>query len=207
MSPRIHRMHCSKWRAAKRWWRGDHLRGSRSGTNHVYAESLIAADRLGPAFRRGLVESDVPLGRLWIEQKLERQRVSGNALRHGRESSGRLRVRAIELPGSNVPRAFRRPPCDRDYRALSAHLRASGLTARSGRRVTGFQNGRSVYCFWPFVGGAVGPGRVGPERGGSSTSDAKGARCRFLMMLRGRFGLSGPGPGPSLGLKIAAPDS
>jgi chorismate-pyruvate lyase len=47
------------------------LRGSRSGTNYVYAESLIAADRLGPAFRHGLVESDVPLGRLWIEQKLE----------------------------------------------------------------------------------------------------------------------------------------
>ena len=47
------------------------LRGSHSGTNYVYAESLIAADRLGPEFRRGLVESDVPLGRLWIEQKLE----------------------------------------------------------------------------------------------------------------------------------------
>jgi chorismate-pyruvate lyase len=47
------------------------LRGSRSGTNYVYAESLIAADRLTPAFRRGLVESDVPLGRLWIDQKLE----------------------------------------------------------------------------------------------------------------------------------------
>src|SRR5262245_53884621 len=47
------------------------LRGSRTGTNYVYAESLIAADRLGPEFRHGLVESDVPLGRLWIERKLE----------------------------------------------------------------------------------------------------------------------------------------
>jgi chorismate-pyruvate lyase len=47
------------------------LRGSRSRTNYVYAESLIAADRLGPEFRRGLVESDIPLGRLWIEQRLE----------------------------------------------------------------------------------------------------------------------------------------
>src|SRR5262245_8679314 len=47
------------------------LRGSRSGTNYVYAESLIAADRLDPEFRRSLVERDVPLGRLWIEQKLE----------------------------------------------------------------------------------------------------------------------------------------
>lgn len=47
------------------------LRGSQSGKNYVYANSLIAADRLGPEFRRGLVESNVPLGRLWIEQRLE----------------------------------------------------------------------------------------------------------------------------------------
>jgi len=47
------------------------LRGTRSGTNYVYAESLIAVDRLGAAFQEGLVESNIPLGRLWIEQKLE----------------------------------------------------------------------------------------------------------------------------------------
>ena len=47
------------------------LRGGQSGTHYVYAESVIAADRLSPAFRKGLVESDLPVGRLWIEHKLE----------------------------------------------------------------------------------------------------------------------------------------
>ena len=47
------------------------LRGGQSGTQYVYAESVIAADRLSPAFRKGLLESDLPVGRLWIEHKLE----------------------------------------------------------------------------------------------------------------------------------------
>ena len=47
------------------------LRGERSHRNYVYAESLIAIDRLEPAFRQDLVESNVPLGRLWLEHKLE----------------------------------------------------------------------------------------------------------------------------------------
>jgi len=47
------------------------LRGERSRKNYVYAESLIGIDRLGPGFRQGLVESNMPLGRLLLEHQLE----------------------------------------------------------------------------------------------------------------------------------------
>lgn len=47
------------------------LRGEESGTNYAYAESLIAVDRLGSSFRDELLESNTPLGRLWLKYKLE----------------------------------------------------------------------------------------------------------------------------------------
>src|SRR5271157_1888940 len=47
------------------------LRGEASGRNYAYAESLIAVDRLGPTFRNELLESNTPLGRLWLQYKLE----------------------------------------------------------------------------------------------------------------------------------------
>ena len=51
--------------------RGVLLRGERSRRNYVYAKSLIAIDRLQPAFRQDLLEANIPLGRLWLEHKLE----------------------------------------------------------------------------------------------------------------------------------------
>jgi len=47
------------------------LRGEASGRNYAYAESLIAVDRLGPTFGDELLESNTPLGRLWLQYKLE----------------------------------------------------------------------------------------------------------------------------------------
>jgi chorismate-pyruvate lyase len=47
------------------------LQGEESRRNYAYAESLIAVDRLAPSFRDALLTSDTPLGRLWLEQKLE----------------------------------------------------------------------------------------------------------------------------------------
>jgi chorismate-pyruvate lyase len=47
------------------------LRGAATGRNYVYAESLIAVSRMGPAFCRLLFDSDTPLGQLWLDQKLE----------------------------------------------------------------------------------------------------------------------------------------
>ncbi len=47
------------------------LQGSRTGTNYVYAESVIALDRLPPRFDDELVRSNTPLGQLWLEHRLE----------------------------------------------------------------------------------------------------------------------------------------
>jgi chorismate-pyruvate lyase len=47
------------------------LLGSRSGRAYVYAESLLAVDRLPPRFEQRLIESSTPLGRLWAEYKIE----------------------------------------------------------------------------------------------------------------------------------------
>lgn len=47
------------------------LRGTRSGQVYVYAESLLLADRLEPQFRAELMESEIPLGRLWHKFRLE----------------------------------------------------------------------------------------------------------------------------------------
>ena len=47
------------------------LRGARSGRKYVYAESLLLPERLSPQFRDELIESDIPLGRLWHKHRLE----------------------------------------------------------------------------------------------------------------------------------------
>jgi chorismate-pyruvate lyase len=47
------------------------LQGVRSCRNYVYAESLIAVDRLGQSFRDELLDSGIPLGRLWLDHRLE----------------------------------------------------------------------------------------------------------------------------------------
>lgn len=47
------------------------LQGEESLRNYAYAESLIAVDRLAPSFRDELLRSATPLGRLWLEHKLE----------------------------------------------------------------------------------------------------------------------------------------
>jgi chorismate-pyruvate lyase len=47
------------------------LRGARSGSLHVYAESLILVDRLAPSFQTELLETNIPLGRLWRSHRLE----------------------------------------------------------------------------------------------------------------------------------------
>jgi chorismate-pyruvate lyase len=47
------------------------LQGETSGRNYAYAESVIAFERLNPAFRDELLNSDIPLGRLWLTHKLE----------------------------------------------------------------------------------------------------------------------------------------
>jgi chorismate-pyruvate lyase len=47
------------------------LQGERTGTDYVYADSMIAFDRLDIRFQQGLLNSDTPIGRLWRENRLE----------------------------------------------------------------------------------------------------------------------------------------
>jgi chorismate-pyruvate lyase len=47
------------------------LYGETSGRAYVYAESILALDRLPPRFREELMHSDTPMGRLWSEHKME----------------------------------------------------------------------------------------------------------------------------------------
>lgn len=47
------------------------LRGARSGRIFVHAESLVLVGRLEPAFQTELLETNVPLGRLWRRHRLE----------------------------------------------------------------------------------------------------------------------------------------
>lgn len=47
------------------------LCGARSGTRYVYARSFVFVDRLDPSFRTELLDTDIPLGRLWRHRRLE----------------------------------------------------------------------------------------------------------------------------------------
>jgi chorismate-pyruvate lyase len=59
------------------------LQGFRTGRNYIYAESEIVLDRLPPGLREGLLETDEPIGRLLIRERIETFREllrSGHAL-------------------------------------------------------------------------------------------------------------------------------
>lgn len=47
------------------------LRGKISHSNWIYAESLIVPDRLDEVFRERLINSQEPMGRLWLERRIE----------------------------------------------------------------------------------------------------------------------------------------
>ena len=58
------------------------LKGERSGRTYVYAESRLAVDRLPERFREELLGSNVPMGRLWLEHRLETWKELLGAWRH-----------------------------------------------------------------------------------------------------------------------------
>lgn len=47
------------------------LRGTISQSNWIYAESFIVPDRLDEVFRERLIKSQEPMGRLWLERRIE----------------------------------------------------------------------------------------------------------------------------------------
>ncbi|MDM8545720.1 chorismate--pyruvate lyase family protein [Candidatus Venteria ishoeyi] len=55
--------------------------------NWLYAESIIVPARLGEQFRRQLLESNIPIGKLWVAHKLETFKES---IVSAREPAGKL---------------------------------------------------------------------------------------------------------------------
>lgn len=47
------------------------LQGMTSGINFVYAESIIVVNELEDSMKDGLLRSKTPIGRLWLEHKME----------------------------------------------------------------------------------------------------------------------------------------
>jgi chorismate-pyruvate lyase len=47
------------------------LQGKISRKNFIYAESVLVPERLEPKFRDELLKSKIPMGRLWLEYKIE----------------------------------------------------------------------------------------------------------------------------------------
>jgi chorismate-pyruvate lyase len=80
------------------------LRGEASRTNYVFAESLIALDRLDPEFRTGLENTTNPIGRLWTEHRLETWK---EILRVWRCPEGALREHFGDSPGGLLARCYR----------------------------------------------------------------------------------------------------
>lgn len=47
------------------------LRGKISRKNYLYAESIIVLDRLEDSFRNELINTKTPIGKLWLEKRVE----------------------------------------------------------------------------------------------------------------------------------------
>jgi chorismate-pyruvate lyase len=47
------------------------LRGRISRRNFIYAESIVAPERLDESFRKELLETKTPIGKIWLEQRVE----------------------------------------------------------------------------------------------------------------------------------------
>lgn len=61
------------------------LEGARSARNLLYAESLIVPDRIPPRVNEGLLSTDIPIGRLLAQNRVETFR---EVLRYGEENAG-----------------------------------------------------------------------------------------------------------------------
>jgi len=88
------------------------LQGERTGANYVYAESVIAIDRIEPPLRHGLLASDEPIGRIWQAHRLEtfkeilwlEREPAGRRSRYFRADPGaRLLVRTYRVYSQKVP--------------------------------------------------------------------------------------------------------
>ena len=63
------------------------LQGRISHRNFIYAESIIVPDRLDELFRNELLKTRMPIGKIWLEHKVETFK---EIVRSGREPAGEL---------------------------------------------------------------------------------------------------------------------
>ena len=63
------------------------LQGKISRKNFIYAESIIVPERLEEKLKDGLLKSQIPMGRLWLENKLETFK---EIVSSGKERAGEL---------------------------------------------------------------------------------------------------------------------
>ena len=70
------------------------LKGKNTDKNYIYAESKIFIDRLPECFRNELIDSKIPIGKLWSKHKLETYKTDFSAKSEGSnvEISGYLSV-------------------------------------------------------------------------------------------------------------------
>jgi chorismate-pyruvate lyase len=47
------------------------LRGKMSSTNYIFAESIIALDRIDENFRSELLNKKTPIGKIWFDNRVE----------------------------------------------------------------------------------------------------------------------------------------
>lgn len=80
------------------------LQGANTGRNYVYAESHIALDALPAGLREDLVTTNRPLGRLWVEHKLETRK---EILRVWRVPAGGPGVHFDDPPQGLIARTYR----------------------------------------------------------------------------------------------------
>ena len=72
------------------------LQGRISHRNFIYAESIIVPDRLDELFRNELLKTRMPIGKIWLEHKVETFK---EIVRSGREPAGELATYFDIAPG------------------------------------------------------------------------------------------------------------
>lgn len=83
------------------------LQGKISKRNWLYADSLIALERLEPEFQDKLLNSHVPIGKLWLAHKTETHKeIIGARKEPAGELAGHFEIKAEDILLSRLYRVF-----------------------------------------------------------------------------------------------------
>jgi len=83
------------------------LQGKISKRNWLYADSLIALERLEPEFQDKLLNSHVPIGKLWLAHKTETHKeIIGARKEPAGELAGHFEIQAEDILLSRTYRVF-----------------------------------------------------------------------------------------------------